>query len=65
MFVRIEASLAYIACSPNDVSQSTRLGFEQRTADVCGFRLVEDERVAITAVARVGQKERCDSNEVT
>ena len=39
--------------------------------DVCGFHLIEDERVAITAVAHVddivavGQKERCDSNELT
>ena len=43
-----------------------RLGFEQCMADVCVYRLVEDGRVAITAVVHVndifavGQKERCD-----
>ena len=43
-----------------------RLGFEQYMTDVCVFRLVEDGRVAITAVVyvddifAVGQKERCD-----
>ena len=43
-----------------------RLGFEQCMTDVCGFRLIEDERVAVTAVVHVddifavGQKERCD-----
>ena len=43
-----------------------RLGFEQCMADVCVFRLIEDGRVAITAVVHVddifavGQKERCD-----
>ena len=43
-----------------------RLGFEQCMTDVCVFRLIEDGRVAITAVVRVddifavGQKERCD-----
>ena len=42
-----------------------RLGFEQCTTDVCVFRLIEDGRVAITAVVHVddafavGQKERC------
>ena len=43
-----------------------RLGFEQCMTDVCVFRLIEDRRVAITAVVHVddifavGQKERCD-----
>ena len=43
-----------------------RLGFEQCMADVCVFRLIEDGRVAITAVVHVddifavGQKEKCD-----
>ena len=43
-----------------------RLGFEQCMTDVCVFRLIEDGRVAITAVVHVdhisaiGQKERCD-----
>ena len=43
-----------------------RLGFEQCMTDVCVFRLIEDARVAITAVVHVddifavGQKERCD-----
>ena len=43
-----------------------RLGFEQFMTDVCVFRVVEDGRVAITAVVHVdnifavGQKERCD-----
>ena len=43
-----------------------RLGFEQCMADVCVFRLIEDRRVAITAVVHVDdifavrQKERCD-----
>ena len=70
-FVRIEASLTYMACSPNDVSQNTTLGFEQCMTDVYVFRLIEDGRVAITAVVHVddnfavGQKERCDSNELT
>jgi len=42
------------------------LGFEQCQADVCVFRLIEDGRVAITAVVHVddifsvGRKERCD-----
>ena len=42
------------------------LGFEQCITDVCVFRLIEDGRVAITAVVHVddifavGQKERCD-----
>ena len=70
-FVRIEASLAYMACSPNGMSQNTTLGFEQCMTDVYVFRLIEDGRVAITAVVHVddifavGQKERCDSNELT
>ena len=43
-----------------------RLGFEQCMTDVCVFRVIEDGRVAITAVVHVddtfavGQKERCD-----
>ena len=43
-----------------------RLGFEQCMTDACVFRLIEDGRVAITAVVHVddifavGQKERCD-----
>ena len=44
-----------------------RLGFEQCMTVVCAFRLIEDGRVAITAVVvhvddifAVGQKERCD-----
>ena len=43
-----------------------RLGFEQCMADVCVFRLIENGRVAITAVGHVddifavGKKERCD-----
>ena len=43
-----------------------RLGFEQCLTDVCVFRLIENGRVAITAVVHVddffaaGQKERCD-----
>ena len=43
-----------------------RLGFEQCMTDVCVFSLIEDGRVAITAVVHVddifavGQKERCD-----
>ena len=43
-----------------------RLGFEQWSTIVCVFRLIEDGRVAITAVVHinddfaVGQKERCD-----
>ena len=43
-----------------------RLGFEQCMTDVCVFRLIEDGRLAITAVVHVddifavGQKERCD-----
>ena len=43
-----------------------RLGFEQCMTDVCVFRLIEDGRVAITAVAHVDnifpveQKDRCD-----
>ena len=43
-----------------------RLGFEHCMTDVCAFRLIEDGRVAITAVVHVdvifsvGQKERCD-----
>ena len=43
-----------------------RLGFEQCMTYVCVFRLIEDGRVAITAVVHVdvifavGQKERCD-----
>ena len=70
-FVQIEASLSYVACSPNDVSRNTRLGFSQCMTDVYVFRLIEDGRVAITAVVHVddifavGQKERCDSNELT
>ena len=42
-----------------------RLGFEQCMTDVCVFHLIEDGRVAITAVVHVddifavGQKERC------
>ena len=42
-----------------------RLGFEQCMTDICVFRLIEDGRVAITAVVHVddmfavGQKERC------
>ena len=70
-FVRIEASLAYMACSPNDVSQNTKLGFEHCMTDVYVFRLIEDGRVAITTVVHVddifavGQKKRCDSNELT
>ena len=42
------------------------LGFEQCMTDACVFRLIEDGRVAITAVVHVydifavGQKERCD-----
>ena len=42
------------------------LGFEQYMADVCVFRLIENGRVAITAVVpvddifAVGKKERCD-----
>ena len=42
------------------------LGFEQCMTDVCVFRLIEDGRLAITAVVHVddifavGQKERCD-----
>ena len=41
-----------------------RLGFEQCMTDVCVFRLIENKRVAITAVVHVddmfgvGQKER-------
>ena len=43
-----------------------RLDFEQCLTDVCVFRLIEDGRVAITAVVHVddvfavGQEERCD-----
>ena len=43
-----------------------RLGFEQCMTDVCVFRLIEDGRVAITAVVHVddifavGQKEKCE-----
>ena len=43
-----------------------RLGFEQCMADVCVFRLIENGRVAITAVVHVddifavGKKKRCD-----
>ena len=43
-----------------------RLGFEQCMTDACVFRVIEDGRVAITAVVHVddifavGQKERCD-----
>ena len=43
-----------------------RLGFKQCMADVCVFRLIENGRVAITAVGHVddifavGKKERCD-----
>ena len=43
-----------------------RLGFEQCMADVCIFRLIENGRVAITAVVHVddifavGKKKRCD-----
>ena len=43
-----------------------RLAFEQCMTDVCVFRLIEDGRVAITAVVHVddifvvGQKEACD-----
>ena len=43
-----------------------RLGFEKCMADVCVFRLIENGRVAITALVHVddifvvGQKERCD-----
>ena len=42
------------------------LGFEQCMTDVCVFRLIEDERAAITAVVHVddifavGHKKRCD-----
>ena len=47
------------------------LGFEQCMTDVCVFRLVEDGRVAITAVVHVddifavGQEERCDRYALT
>ena len=43
-----------------------RLSFEQCVTDICIFRLIEDTRVAITAVVHVddvfavGQKERCN-----
>ena len=53
-----------MACSPT--ACLIILGFEQCMTDVCVFRLIEDERVAITAVEHVddifavGQKERCD-----
>lgn len=42
------------------------LGFKQCIAEVCVFRLIEDERVTTTAVVHVdgifavGQKDRCD-----
>ena len=41
-------------------------GFEQCKTDVCAFRLIEDGRVAITAVVHVddifavGRNDRCD-----
>ena len=50
--VRIEASLAYMTCSSNNVCLKIQC-FEQYIADVCVFRLTEDGRVAITAVVHV------------
>ena len=47
----MEAGIAYMACSPDDSLK--RLGFEQCMADVCVFRLIENGRVAITAVVHV------------
>ena len=63
-FVRIEASLAFMACSPHDVSPKTR--FRTRLDRCMFFRPIEDGRVAITAVVHVDdifaavRKERCD-----
>ena len=63
MFIWIEASLAYMACSSNDLSK--KLGFEQCMAYVRVFRSIENGRAAITGVVYVddffvGQKEMCD-----